>query len=103
MSILFSNLQAESEKQKRAINKQGPGFLKKKQKTERPVRAERPDGDERPVRVVKREVRRHSFEFYRDQLDQLENLKIKYMKAGELKSKSAMVREALDEYLSKQG
>ena len=91
MSILFSNLQAESEKQKRAINKQGPGFLKKKQKTER------------PVRVVKREVRRHSFEFYRDQLDQLENLKIKYMKAGELKSKSAMVREALDEYLSKQG
>lgn len=69
---------------------------RKREETERPERVERP---ERPVRKEKRETRRHSFEFYRDQVDTLHELRLKSMKRGELKSLSAMVREAVDEYV----
>ena len=74
--------------------------------TERPERAVGPVRPVRPVRPErvsdKREIRRHSFEFYRDQLQQLDELRLKHMRSGELKSKSAMVREALDKYLERQ-
>ena len=93
-------------------------------KTERSVRperavrnerAERPNRNEHPVRPVrvtsspdsvepprKREIRRHSFEFYRDQIDRLRELRIEVMKSGREASMSAMVREALDDYIDKQ-
>lgn len=73
------------------------------EKSERVERPERPDVPERAVRVEpkKREIRRHSFEIYRDQVLKLSQLKTKIMMTGELKSMSAMVREAIDNYLER--
>lgn len=78
---------------------------------ERPERVERSVRAERPVRVTpkpvetakpeRREIRRHSFEIYRDQVASLQELRLMLMKSGELKSMSAMVREAIDAYLKK--
>ena len=69
-------------------------------KSERAERPERSDVPERTVRVLtkKREIRRHSFEVYSDQVLKLSQLKTEYMMTGELKSMSAMVREAIDKY-----
>lgn len=80
------------------------------ERAERPVRTEEP---ERSVRVLqkptetlakpqKREIRRHSFEIFIDQVTGLQEMRIRRMKEGELKSMSSMVREALDEYIQKQ-
>jgi hypothetical protein len=63
----------------------------------------------RPVRNVrdvrtptKRERKRHPFDIYRDQLERLQQMKTAYMmKTGEILSMSAMVRDALDEYINK--
>lgn len=87
---------------------------KKVEVSERPERVERsvrPDRLERPLRVTpkpvetakpeRREIRRHSFEIYRDQVASLQELRLTLMKSGELKSMSAMVREAIDAYLKK--
>ena len=49
--------------------------------------------------VEKREIKRHAFEFYRDQLPKLKQLKAEFMIKGTDKSMSAMVREAVDEYI----
>jgi hypothetical protein len=74
-------------------------------------RAERPQRSERNVRVLqkptehksqRREIRRHSFEIFIDQVTSLQEMRITRMKEGELKSMSSMVREALDEYIQKQ-
>ena len=76
----------------------------------------RPERVERPERVSpqnskaspsptlsepdgKREIKRHSFEFYRDQLPKLKQLKAEFMMRGSDKSMSAMVREAVDKYI----
>lgn len=50
----------------------------------------------------KREIRRHSFEIYKDQVERLQDLKVAMMKTGRLRSMSDMVREALDNFLKKQ-
>ncbi len=82
------------------------------------VRPERPERFQRPERVAaerapkksvptpapselaqKREIKRHSFEFYRDQLPHLKRLKAEFMIRGADKSMSAMVREAVDTYI----
>jgi hypothetical protein len=72
----------------------------------RPVRPERSvRKTQKAVETVKphkREIRRHSFEIYKDQVGKLHELRVRIMKSGELKSLSAMVREAIDEYLQKQ-
>jgi hypothetical protein len=73
---------------------------------------ERPQRPERNVRVApkptailtkpqRREIRRHSFEIFIDQVTSFQEMRIKRMKQGELKSMSSMVREALDEYIQK--
>lgn len=69
-----------------------------------PVRAVR---DVREVRAVrderdlpeKRVMKRHPFEIYRDQLEALQEMKLRKMMEGQLKSMSEMVRDALDEYI----
>lgn len=80
---------------------------KTKKKKPKTVRAERPERTERPERGVRdddkrREIKRYSFEFFRDQPARLQGLKIRSMKQGKLKSMSSMVREAVDEYLEKE-
>jgi hypothetical protein len=72
--------------------------------SERPVRVDdpvRPVRDVLPERPIRREIRRHSFEFYRDQIERLQEIKIAYMRSGEMKSMSAIVREAVDDYLKR--
>ena len=62
--------------------------------------AERPSV--RPsVRVEQRVLKRHPFEFYRDQLDALKQLSLSDQMAGGRGNMSEMVREALDAYLAK--
>lgn len=51
---------------------------------------------------TKREIKRHPFDIYRDQLEQLQQMKtVHMMRAGEMRSMSEMVREALDDYITK--
>lgn len=69
--------------------------------SERPVRVDDPVRPVRSERVTRREIKRHSFEFYRDQIDRLQEVKIGYMRMGEMKSMSAIVREAIDDYLKR--
>jgi hypothetical protein len=49
----------------------------------------------------KREIKRHAFEIYKDQVERLQELKVAKMKTGQLRSMSDMVREALDNFLNK--
>jgi hypothetical protein len=90
-------------------------------KTVRPVRAVRPvrsTGSKRSLpnkrrvrndypntpskQPAQREIKRHAFEVYKDQVERLQELKVATMKTGELRSMSDMVREALDNFLKKQ-
>jgi hypothetical protein len=49
---------------------------------------------------VKREKKRHPFDIYRDQLESLHRMKNEYgIQNGEIRTMSAMVREALDQYI----
>jgi hypothetical protein len=67
------------------------------------------DDSVREVRYVrgvrpptKRERKRHPFDIYHDQLEQLQQMKTAHMmRAGEMRSMSEMVREALDDYITK--
>jgi hypothetical protein len=74
----------------------------------RPVRSEptvRPEQnvrDQRPVRPQKRQLKRHSFDIYIDQLEELRSLKIEAMRRGEERGLSKMTREALEAYLKDQ-
>jgi hypothetical protein len=63
--------------------------------TERPNArtAERPNG--------KRIITRNSFEIYEDQMDDLRELAFQEKRQGKLGSMSAMVRDAIDTYLSR--
>lgn len=67
------------------------------------VREVRNVRDVRGVRTPnKRERKRHPFDIYRDQLEQLQQMKTAHMmRAGEMRSMSEMVREALDDYIKK--
>ena len=51
---------------------------------------------------TRRSTRRYSFEFYEDQIVTLKRLKYEAEMAGERLSLSDIVREALEQYLSKQ-
>lgn len=52
-----------------------------------------------PVRPTRRQMIRHPFEFYMDQLDALRALADDQRRRGEPASMSRMVREAIDHYL----
>jgi hypothetical protein len=54
-----------------------------------------------PVRSAKRLLRRHPFEIYDDQYQSLRSLSLEQKMQGEAGSMSAMVREAIDNWLSK--
>ena len=70
---------------------------------EESVREVRDVRDVRGVRPpTKRERKRHPFDIYHDQLEQLQQMKTSHMmRAGEMRSMSEMVREALDDYITK--
>jgi hypothetical protein len=74
-----------------------------KEESVRPVREVHNVRNVRDVRTpTKRERKRHPFDIYRDQLEKLQQMKVDHMmKAGEMISMSAMVRDALDEYINK--
>ena len=78
--------------------KSGSVFFQKEKPTKQPVR---PVRTVRPVRsLTKREIKRHPFEIYRDQLESFQKLKSEHMmNTGDIKSMSEMVREALDTYI----
>jgi hypothetical protein len=61
---------------------------------ERPARTPRT-----PVRPARRQMIRHPFELYMDQLDSLRDLADAQRRRGEPGSMSRMVREAIDRYL----
>ncbi len=52
-----------------------------------------------PVRPARRQMIRHPFELYMDQLDSLRDLAESQRRRGEPASMSRMVREAIDRYL----
>jgi hypothetical protein len=72
------------------------------ERPEQPVRDERDERNERPVRAQKRQLKRHSFDIYIDQLEELRSLKIEAMRRGEERGLSKMTREALAAYLKEQ-
>jgi len=104
---LVSNTTAE-----RPVRSVRPERVERPERPVRPVRVEqfeRVEHPEQPVRLSggveqsgKREIRRHAFEFYRDQVTSLQLLRFKMMKTGRDTSMSAMVREALDDFIKKQ-
>lgn len=55
-----------------------------------------------PVRPDRRQMIRHAFEMYLDQLDALRTLADDQRRRGEPASMSRMVREAIDQYLDRQ-
>ncbi len=66
----------------------------------RPVRSENktevyPENES----VQKREIKRHAFEIYRDQLETLKQMKMKLMMQGNSTSMSEMVRQAIDTFI----
>ena len=73
--------------------------------SEQPEVIYRTDG-EPPVRTyartpVRRQVTRYAFEFYQDQVEELRRLSLEEKMQGEKGSMSEMVREAIDDYLTK--
>lgn len=53
------------------------------------------------VRTLRRTLKRHPFEFYKDQLDQLKQIALTEELAGGRGNMSEMVRAAVDEWLAK--
>ncbi|MDP9357878.1 MAG: hypothetical protein M3R02_21850 [Chloroflexota bacterium] len=53
----------------------------------------------RPVRPLKRQMIRHPFELYMDQLDRLREVVEEQRQRGEAGSMSKMVRDAIDRFL----
>ncbi len=56
----------------------------------------------RPGRPIKRQMIRHPFELYMDQLDRLREVAEEQRQRGESGSMSKMVRDAIDRYLDEQ-
>jgi hypothetical protein len=70
--------------------------------TEPPVRPDRPGRELRLAATGKRKIKsRHAFDIYEDQVETLQQLSLEDRMRGESGSMSAMVREALDDYIAK--
>ncbi len=67
-----------------------------------PAPASEPAPPVRPVRPQRRQMIRHPFELYMDQLDRLRDLAQVKRQRGENDSMSKMVRDAIDRYLKEQ-
>ncbi len=67
-----------------------------------PVPAPEPAPPVRPVRPLKRQMIRHPFELYMDQLDRLREVAEQKRQRGENDSMSKMVRDAIDRFLDNQ-
>jgi hypothetical protein len=62
----------------------------------------RPGRDGQTATTSKRKIKsRHAFDIYEDQVETLQQLSIEDRMRGESGSMSAMVREALDEYIAR--
>jgi hypothetical protein len=70
-----------------------PSPAKPKPKAKPVAKAEEPDAPKRGIKT------RHPFDIYKDQLERLKKLSLQAQMRGEVGSMSAMVREALDNYL----
>jgi len=82
------------------LNKENTG---RKTEVKESVREVRDVRDVRGVRTpINRERKRHPFDIYYDQLQQLQQMKTTHMmQTGAMRSMSEMVREALDDYITK--
>ena len=70
--------------------------------TEPPVRPDRPGRDLRLAATGKRKIKsRHAFDIYEDQVEELQRLSLEDRMRGGVGSMSAMVREAIDDYITK--
>jgi hypothetical protein len=70
--------------------------------TEPPVRPVRPGRELLPAATVKRKIKsRHAFDIYEDQVEELQKLSLEDRMSGGTGSMSAMVREALDDFIAK--
>ncbi len=67
-----------------------------------PAPASEPAPPVRPVRPQRRQMIRHPFELYMDQLDRLREVAEEQRQRGETGSMSKMVRDAIDRYLDEQ-
>ncbi len=67
-----------------------------------PAPAPEPPRPVRPGRPLKRQMIRHPFELYMDQLDRLREVAEEQRQRGEAGSMSKMVRDAIDRYLDEQ-
>jgi hypothetical protein len=82
-------------------------FFSDPPKREEPTREQNPSVPERanaptPERANgKRIITRNSFEIYEDQMDSLRERSYQEKRAGKVGSMSAMVRDAIDEFLKK--
>ncbi len=62
----------------------------------------RPDRDVLPTSVGRRKIKsRHAFDIYEDQVEELQKLSLEDRMSGGTGSQSAMVREAIDDYIAK--
>ena len=70
--------------------------------TELPGHPDRPGRDILPTTTGRRKIKsRHAFDIYEDQLEELQKLSLEDRMRGGAGSMSAMVREALDDYIAK--
>jgi len=80
----------EHPQQVRQANVSGPGL------------PDRPGRDVPPTTTGKRKIKsRHSFDIYEDQVEELQRLSLEDRMRGGAGSMSAMVREAIDDYIDK--
>jgi hypothetical protein len=67
-----------------------------------PGLSDRPGRDEPPVPTGRRKIKpRHAFDIYEDQAEALQKLSLEDRMRGGAGSQSAMVREAIDDYIAK--
>ncbi len=70
--------------------------------TEPPGRPDRPGRVLQPAASNKRKIKsRHAFDIYEDQVESLQQLSLEDRMRGGAGSMSAMVREAIDDYIAK--
>jgi hypothetical protein len=70
--------------------------------TEPPGRPDRPGRELLPAATGKRKIKsRHAFDIYEDQVETLQQLSLEDRMRGGTGSMSAMVREAIDDYIAK--
>jgi hypothetical protein len=86
-------------KDRAEVTDEGPA---QNERPERSERGERVQRGERPERAQARVIRRRSFDIYIDQYERLLELKREAMYRGEERGLAKMVREALDDFLTKE-